>query len=112
MLFSNDEKVEKIEKRIDKLEKLVDRKFSQVEASFKLFRDVIVKLQTEKEALRKERDSLIEKQKDILKKIPVSESLHERITEPVRNEIRENAKLIRKIAEEDVKLSRRGYHGR
>lgn len=112
MLFSNDEKIERLEKRIDKLEKLVDRRFRQVEESFKLFRDVIVKLQSEKESLRKERDSVIEKQKELLKKIPVSESLRERIAGPVRNEIRENARLIRKMAEEDVKLGRRDHHGR
>lgn len=102
MLFPKDEKLEKIEKRLDKLEKNVERKFSHIEESFRIFRDVIIKLQTEKEGLEKDRDFLIEKQKDAIRKLPVKDSFHKRITEPVKNEIEENICLIRKLSKEGI----------
>ena len=102
MLFPKDEKIEKMGKRLDKLEKVVDRKFNQIESSFKLFRDIIIKLQSEKEELEKDRDFLIEKQKEVIRRIPIHASGLQGLVEPVKNGIKENTELIRKIAKEDI----------
>ena len=105
MLFSKDEKMEKMEKRLNRLEKIVDRKFSNVEDSFKMFRDIVIKLQNEKANLQKENTLLTEKYKEMLRKLPLEKEdiyIHQRIFEPVRNEIKENTELIRKIAKEGI----------
>jgi len=92
MLFSKDEEIEKLEQRLDRLERKVDAKFRQIEASFKLFRDIVLKLQSEKEELKSD------SKKEALKNIKISDSNLYALVKPVKNEIRENTELIRKIA--------------
>ncbi len=97
MLFSKDEKIEKLEQRLDRLERKVDAKFRQIEASFKLFRDIVMKLQSEKEELKSN------SKKEAIRKINISDSNLYALVKPIRNEVKANTELIRKLAKDIAK---------
>jgi hypothetical protein len=111
MLFSDEgKKIKELEARLKKLEKRIDRKFEQIEDSFGAFRDIVVRMQTEKNMLEKEKEELEAKLSlNLNKKEPVEISmprLHqevkERFVRPVRKRFEEDVNLIRRIAKTEA----------
>lgn len=88
MLLTKDEKLEKIEKRLDRLERKVERKFDQMDYSFKIFRDIIIKMESEKHLSEEQRKEIEKLPKKDLQKVPV----------PFRKEFEELVDDIKKVS--------------
>ncbi|MFC2143578.1 hypothetical protein ACFLQN_04225 [Candidatus Aenigmatarchaeota archaeon] len=85
------------ERRLDELE----RKLADIDSAFQVFRDVLIKIQNENVMLRKNRDFLIKKQKQLVKfpiqKDKLTKDIQEKLVEPLKNEFKEDSKLIKKL---------------
>ena len=88
MLLSRDERIEKIEKRLERLERKMERKLDQMDYSFKLFRDIIIKMGSEKQ--------LSEQQKKEIEKLPKND--YQNIPIPFRKDFEELVDDIRKVS--------------
>ncbi len=89
-----------LEKRLEKLEKEFRKKiendkkmFEQMNTSFKLFKDVIEKMHRENEELKKDRDFLVEKHKELVRKIP---------TKRLEDEVKEMTKKYEDVKHEEI----------
>ena len=83
----------------------LEKRMEHIDASFNVFRDALIKIQNENVQLSKNRDFLLEKHKEMLKKSVSKERLaqeiNEKLVNPIRNEISENAELIKKLTSMD-----------
>ncbi len=88
---------EDIEKRVAALEKKIDH----IDAAFNVFRDVLIKIQNENVQLRKNRDFLLGKHKDLMKKSvnkdKLASEIKQKLVDPFVKEINEDAQLVRKL---------------
>ncbi|MBI2971318.1 MAG: hypothetical protein HYY37_02785 [Candidatus Aenigmarchaeota archaeon] len=102
-----DEKLKKLEDDLKELERRIEGEISdtrrrvkddmqQLEASFRTFRDVMKKIYEEKKELEKDRDFLLEKHKELLRKLPlqVAAGVQEKLVAPVQQAIQEQADFI------------------
>src|SRR3989344_810920 len=89
--------VDDLERRLTKLE----HHLAHIDAAFETFRDVLIKIQNENVELRKNRDFLLEKHKSLLKKSlskdRLTQEIREKLVNPLRGELREDAQLIRNL---------------
>jgi len=89
--------VNELERRIERLES----KLENIDTTFNVFRDVLIKIQNENVQLRRNRDFLLEKHKDLLKKSvnkeKLSQEIRQKLVEPVRSELQEDIQLIKKL---------------
>ena len=107
MLFSDEgKKIKELEARLKKLERITERNFEQIDYSFKLFKDILIRLHTEKDLLEKEKEALKKELEEIEIKIkdnteiPISrvhEGVKERFIRPVKKSFEDDIELIRKI---------------
>ncbi|MBI4174847.1 MAG: hypothetical protein HY517_04330 [Candidatus Aenigmarchaeota archaeon] len=95
-LFSDD-----AEKRIARLERDMNRRFQRMEESFTIMTVAINRLKKENIELRNDRDFLLERYKDILRKAS-TEQLQERIIEPAKQVVAENARFLERVAKQGM----------
>ena len=93
IILSKNEQMEKLEKRLRLLEHKMDRNFSRTNESFETFRKVIIELQKENVELKRDRDFLLDKYKDVIRKLELPVGVH-----PIKEAINENLNLIREVA--------------
>ncbi|MEM7819459.1 MAG: hypothetical protein QXD48_01380 [Candidatus Aenigmatarchaeota archaeon] len=104
---TKDEKFKKLEKRIDDLERRIYKNFKQIDNSFKTMINILNKLEKENAELKKDRDILIEKHKELLKNIPVPKNrlekeVYEKFVKPVKAKIKENMDLVQLVVKEEI----------
>ncbi len=97
MFLSKDERLEKLEKRINEMERNINKRFNDMESSFRLFKNVLKRMQSEKSSLEKDRDFLIEKQKEALRRLSFS---GQNVIAPLRNEFEDLVNDVRKLGKE------------
>ena len=99
MFSSKDEHVKKLERGIENLEKKMNRNFMRINDSLQTITDVITKMQEENKGLKKDRDFLIEKHKEIMRSVETESRLvkemKEKLVEPARKELKEDVELFR-----------------
>jgi hypothetical protein len=104
MLFeSKDEKVERLEKNIKELEKKIDYNMRRVNETLDTLNQIILHLESENRKLRDEKGFLLERQKKMLRRVPVpdlSREINDRFVKPATNVIKENADLVSLVAKE------------
>ncbi|MBI2578607.1 MAG: hypothetical protein HYW26_02750 [Candidatus Aenigmarchaeota archaeon] len=97
-LFADD-----AEKKIARLEREMNRRMQRMEESFSIMKDTIIKLKKENIELKSDRDFLLERYKDILRKLPsISEPVKESIVKPAKQIIIDNAKFFERVAKEGI----------
>ncbi len=101
IILTKDQKLEKLEKKLRELEHKIDKNFLRTNESFDTFRKVIIHLQRENAELKRDRDFLLEKYKDVLRKIELPDSL----IQPVKQTINENAGFLKDIIVEGLEPS-------
>lgn len=100
---SKDEKLERLEKEVADLGKKMDNDLRRVNETLDTLSQVIIHLEAENKKLRDEKSFLLERQKKMLKRVPVpdlSREINDRFVKPTSNVIRENADLVRLVAKE------------
>ncbi len=106
MLFqTTEDKIKKLEKRVDAIEKQINRTLTSVHEAFGTITDVITKLQEENAALKKGKDVIVAKQKQIasqIKDIGIKRDIKMNIMEPVKNIVAENFEFVQEVAKEGV----------
>jgi predicted nuclease with TOPRIM domain len=100
IILSKDERMDKLEKKLKELENKMERNFSRTSESFESFRDILLQLQKENAELKKDRDFLLEKYKEVVRKLGIAE--------PIKKAISENAGLIREIVTEGFGAEKSG----
>lgn len=91
------------EKRIAKVERDMNRRMQRMEESFSIMKDAIIRLKKENIELKNDRDFLLERYKDILRKLPdISEPVKENIVGPAKQIIIDNAKFFERVAKEGL----------
>ena len=98
IFLTKDEKIADLEKRIKELDRKVDYNFGQIQQSFDTLKEVLIKVQLENKDLKKDRDFLMEKYREVLRSVPGNYAVGDRIIRPIKNEIRETSGLIKDIA--------------
>lgn len=105
LFLSKDEKLDKMEKKLASLERKMSYNFSRVEESIDLMKKVVVDLQTQNSELRKDRDFLLSRYKNVLRKVAATDSftaLNDKFVTPIKSELKESADLIREITVEGL----------
>jgi|GEM_PF-6705373 len=92
ILVGRDEKIRRLERAIKDLEKKTEKNFENIGHSFDTFKSVVLKLQEENEGLKKDRDFLLEKYKEVVRQLG----------SPVKDALEENAKVFRDALLEDI----------
>jgi cell division septum initiation protein DivIVA len=102
LFISKDEKIESLEKKIRALERKMNYNFDNVEKSFDMMKNILIELQTENKDLKKDRDFLLSKYKELLRRVESSGSFAavSTVTTPIKNELKESATLLKDIAME------------
>ena len=98
IMLSKNEQIERLERKIRSLEQKMEYKLSNVDSSLEMLKNSLIQLQNENKELKNDRDFLLGKYKDTLRRIEKSEILGAKFISPIKTEIRENANLIRDIA--------------
>ena len=93
IILSKNERMEKMERRLRLLEHKMDRNFSRTSESFETFRKIIIELQKENSELKRDRDFLLEKYKNVIRKLELPAG-----AQPIKEAINENLNLIREVA--------------
>jgi type IV secretory pathway VirB4 component len=105
-LKSRDERMEELEKRLDEMERNFNKKLKQVSDSFSVMINVINKMEHENKELKKEKDALIQKHKELLKNVEVPNVLkrevYDKFVNPVKSEIKDTSDLIQLIVKDGV----------
>lgn len=99
MFSSKDEQVKRLEKRVDSLEKRMNRNFMRLNDSLQTVTDVITKMQQENKELKKDRDFLLERHREIMRSVETEsrlvKELKDRFIEPARKELQEDIELVK-----------------
>jgi hypothetical protein len=98
---SKDEKLERIEKRLAALERKTGQNFSNVSASIDMMKRMMMELQTENKSLKADRDFLLNRYKEILRRVPGSDVISSGIFAPIKDGIKSTSGLVRDIVLED-----------
>lgn len=107
LLQSDDERLKDLERKIARLEKDVNRKMQQMEESFSVLRNALAKMKRENIELKSDRDFLLERYKELLKKIPVDTArlaaeVKEKLVKPVKQSFEESVVLLERTATEGI----------
>ncbi len=107
MFSSKDEQIKKLEKNIENLEKKMNRNFMRMNDSLQTITDVITQMQQENKSLKKDRDFLIEKHKEIMRSVETESRLikemKQKFIEPARKELKEDVELLKTAVGEGFK---------
>jgi hypothetical protein len=92
-----------VENRLDKMEKRIN----QLDQSFIIFKDIILKMQKENIAFKKDKDYLVEKYKDLVKQLQpeknrLAKDVHKKLVSSVKNKVEENADFFKEFAKEGL----------
>jgi len=92
-----------VENRLEKMEKRIN----QLDQSFIIFKDIILKMQKENIAFKKEKDNLVEKYKDLVKQLQpeknrLAKDVHKKLVSSMKNKVEENADFFREFAKEGL----------
>jgi hypothetical protein len=105
-LKSKDERIENLEKRIEEIERNFNKKLKRIDESFNVMINVINKMEKENKELKKDRDALIQKHKEILKDVEVPNKLkkdvYDKFVNPVKSEIKDTSDLIQLIVKDGI----------
>lgn len=105
-LKSKDERIENLEKRIEEIERNFNKKLKRIDESFNLMINVINKMEKENRELKKDKDALIQKHKEILKGVEVPNKLkkevYDKLVNPMKSEIRDTSDLIQLIVKDGM----------
>lgn len=119
MFERKDDRIKALEKRIEEMEKHVDEEVNGLKKrtkaqvkdigdSLKVLQGVMSKMQDERDKMKKDRNFLLEKQKELIRQIPIDRtklkrSIREKLLLPLHHKVKEHAELIKKAVEvEDV----------
>jgi len=103
MEFTKDDHIRRIDKRIDALEKRIDKNFNHLDSSFKMFIDVLEKLESKNKRLLTERDQLISDYNKLMKKMyPSKKETKTDYIEPVKSKIKDEFDFVRLIAKQTI----------
>ncbi|MBI3190313.1 hypothetical protein HYZ41_01265 [archaeon] len=97
--LTKDERIEKLEKRLRNLEMKMDRSFSKTNESFETFKDVLQRLQNENISLKKDRDFLIDKYKELM------QNMGSHVSGKLKQAVSDNTKLIKDLVLEDLDVT-------
>ncbi len=104
MLFeSKDEKVEKLEKKIQDLDRKMDYNIKRMNESLDTLNQIIIHLEADNKKLRDEKGFLLERNKKLLRRVPVpdlSTEISNRFVSPAKNTIKENIELVKMVTKE------------
>lgn len=107
MFSSRDEEIRRLEKKIENLEKRTGRNFVRLNDSLNTVTDVIIRLEKENSELKKDRDFLLEKQKELLRSVETENRLikemREKFIEPAREGLRQDIELVKQAISDDYK---------
>lgn len=111
MFETKDEKIRNLEKRIEAMERRINRNFMRVNDSLQTVTDVITRLEKENGELKKDRDFLVEKHRELLRSVE-SESrlvkeMKEKIIGPAREGIRQDIELLKDVVKDGIARNRR-----
>lgn len=105
-LKGKDERIDDLEKKLDHVERNFNRKLKQIDESFNVIINVVNKMEKDNKELKKDRDLLINKQKEILKDTEVPNRLKkdvfDKLVDPVKGEIKDTSNLIQLIVRDDI----------
>lgn len=111
MFATKDEEIRRLEKRLENMEKRVNRNFLRVNDSLQTVTDVITRMQQENKELKKDRDFLVEKHKEIMRSMETESRLikemKERFVAPARNELKEDIDLLKQAVKEGFRHSKK-----
>lgn len=107
MFSSRNEEIRRLEKKIENLEKRTGRNFVRLNDSLNTVTDVIIRLEKENSELKKDRDFLLEKQKELLRSVETENRLikemREKFIEPAREGLRQDIELVKQAISDDYK---------
>jgi predicted nuclease with TOPRIM domain len=98
IILTKNERMEKLEKRLRDLEMKMDRGFSRTSESFETFKDFLQRLQNENAELKKDRDFLLGKYKELV------QGMGSHLSGKLRQAASENTKLIKDLVLEDMDI--------
>ncbi len=92
-IFKEEKRIKELEKKIDEMKKHVEEEISEtrkrvredmgeIDDSFRMLKEIIVRLHREREELGHDRDFLMEKHKDFLRKMPAEKGISREEPEP------------------------------
>lgn len=106
MFDAKDEQVKRLERKMENLEKRANRNFLRLNDSLRTIADVITKMQEENKQLKKDRDFLVEKHKEIMRSVETESRLikemKERFVAPTKREFSEDLELIKQTVKEGL----------
>jgi len=110
--------IKDFEKRIEQIEKELDEEVKQLKArtreklkeleySFRMLKDILIKMNKERGSLERDRNFLLEKHKELIRQLPVDKSklkrdIREQLLMPLQRRMKENAELIKNVAVEGL----------
>ncbi|MBI2580064.1 MAG: hypothetical protein HYW27_04135 [Candidatus Aenigmarchaeota archaeon] len=106
---TKDDRVKNLDKRMRAMERKLDSRLERGEENFRLFRDIVLRMQKENMQLKKDRDYLLGSYKKLLDRLydsALSDDLRG-FVEPARKELKENFNLIREAAKEGLAEKKR-----
>lgn len=101
---TKDDRMKILDRRMSALERKLDAKLERSEENFRLFKDIVIKMQKENIQLKKDRDYLLGSYKKLLDRLndsALSDDLRG-FVEPARNELKDSFNLIREAAKEGL----------
>ena len=100
--FTKDDHIKRLDKKIDSLEKRLDKSLRHLDNSFRMFIDILEKMENENKRLLKERDNIIADYNRLLKKIEPKPQKPIEIIEPVKKQIKSDFDLVRLVAKQTI----------
>lgn len=111
MFDAKNEQVKRLEKKMENLERKMNMNFLRIGDSLQTISDVITKMQQENRELKKDRDFLVEKHKELMRSIETESRLvkemKERFIAPARNAVKEDIELFKQAVKEGVNYSKK-----
>ena len=98
IILSKDERIEKLDKKIKEIDTKIERNFARTDESFETFRKIILNLQQENAELRSDRDFLLEKYKEFMRKFSTPGIVQ------VKDKIGENVNLMKDLVLEGMDI--------
>lgn len=108
IILTKDQRMEKLEKKFRELEHRMNKSFFRTDESFETFRKIIIHLQKENAELKSDKDFLMEKYKEVLRKLELQ--LPGNIVRPIKETINENVNLLKDIIVEDLDIEKDKKH--
>lgn len=102
--FTKDDHIRRLDKRIDDLEKKLNKNIRHLDSSFRMFIDVLEKLEAGNKRLMEERDNLIDDYNKMIKKMYPAEKKQKpaELASPVKKRIKDEFDFVRLIAKQTI----------